>query len=93
MISAWSIYISTHGNLLQIWYRDILKWNDCIAEGTLDLGKPFYKAFKKKTEVLKLFESEITEADTGAMKSTMVRRQEDLTVDQASNNLSCHSTA
>lgn len=68
----------------QLWDRDILKWNDCIAEGTLDLGKPFYKAFKKKTKVLKLFESEKTEAGKSAMMKSMIQTQEALAVEQAS---------
>ncbi|CAM9569100.1 unnamed protein product [Phaeothamnion confervicola] len=32
----------------QMWDKDIFKWNDCIAEGMIDLGKHFRKAYKKR---------------------------------------------
>jgi hypothetical protein len=32
---------------LQLWDRDILKWNDCAGEGVIDLGKYYRKAYKK----------------------------------------------
>lgn len=38
-----------------MWDKDILKWNDCIAEGTVNLGKYFKKAYKKNVAI-KLFE-------------------------------------
>ena len=55
---------------MQMWDKDILKWNDCIAEGMLDLGKHFRRAFKKKTDVLKLFESVQTERAKEAIVKT-----------------------
>lgn len=61
-----------------MWDKDILKWNDCIAEGMLDLGKYFRRAFKKKTEVLKLFESVQTEK----AKEAIVKTQQALASDQ-----------
>jgi hypothetical protein len=42
---------------LQLWDRDLLKWNDCMAEVTVNLGAYFKKAFKKQV-ALKLFETE-----------------------------------
>src|SRR5690606_4770306 len=39
----------------QMWDKDILKWNDCIAEGTVNLGKYFKKAYRKNVAI-KLFE-------------------------------------
>ncbi|CAN0443939.1 unnamed protein product, partial [Discosporangium mesarthrocarpum] len=38
-----------------LWDRDILKWNDNIAEGTIDLG-PFFRRAYRKMEVVKLFQ-------------------------------------
>ncbi len=32
----------------QLWDKDILKWNDCIAETTLDVGKWLNQAYKSK---------------------------------------------
>lgn len=55
--------------LEQMWDKDFL-YNDCIAEGMLDLGKHFRRAYKRKTEVLKLFESEQTERAKGAIVKT-----------------------
>jgi hypothetical protein len=31
----------------QMWDRDVVKWNDCFADGSLDIGKYYRKAFKK----------------------------------------------
>jgi hypothetical protein len=39
---------------VQMWDKDILKWNDCIAEGVLHLGKYFKRAYKKNAAI-KLF--------------------------------------
>lgn len=61
-----------------MWDKDILKWNDCIAEGMLDLGKHFRKACKKKIDVLKLFES----AQTEKAKEAIVKTQQALASDQ-----------
>ena len=41
----------------QLWDRELLKWNDCLAEATVGLGAYFRKAFKKQV-ALKLFETE-----------------------------------
>jgi len=40
---------------VQLWDRDILKWNDCAGEVTYNLGKYYRKAFKRNI-ALKLFE-------------------------------------
>ena len=32
---------------LQLWDRDLLKWNDCAGEGTINLGKYYRKAYKR----------------------------------------------
>ena len=66
----------------QMWDKDILKWNDCIAEGMLDLGKYFRRAYKKKTEVLKLFESVQTEK----AKEAIVKTQQALVADQVTRS-------
>lgn len=42
---------------LQLWDRDLLKWNDCMAEATINLGAYFRKAFKKQVAI-KLFETQ-----------------------------------
>jgi len=41
---------------LQLWDRDILKWNDCAGEGTVNLGRYYRKAYKRNM-ALKLFET------------------------------------
>eukprot|EP01034_Spumella_vulgaris_P027083 gene27083-33756_t len=41
---------------LQLWDRDLLKWNDCAGEGVINLGKYYRKAYKRNL-CLKLFES------------------------------------
>lgn len=53
-----------------MWDKDIIKWNDCIAETILDLGKYFRRAYKKKTEVLKLFETVRTQRAKEALLKT-----------------------
>lgn len=40
---------------LKLWDKDILKWDDLGAEGLLDLGPHFRKAYKTR-DVVKLFE-------------------------------------
>eukprot|EP00752_Nemacystus_decipiens_P012046 g10680.t1 len=60
-----------------MWDKDFL-YNDCIAEGMLDLGKHFRRAYKKKTEVLKLFESVHTER----AKEALVKTQQALKSEQ-----------
>lgn len=52
-----------------MWDKDLL-WNDCIAEGMLDLGSAFRRSYKKKTEVLKMFESVLTEKGKAAILET-----------------------
>lgn len=47
------------------------------------MGKPFNKVFKKKTEVVKLFEREMTEAGKSAMMTSMVKKQQTLATEQA----------
>jgi hypothetical protein len=42
---------------MQLWDRDLLKWNDCMAEATVNLGAYFRKAFKKQIAI-KLFETD-----------------------------------
>lgn len=61
-----------------MWDKDIFKWNDCIAEGMLDLGRHFRRAYKKKTDVLKLFESVQTER----AKEELVKTQQALKSEQ-----------
>ena len=56
--------------MIQMWDKDLLKWSDCIAETMLDLGKYLRRAYKKKTEVLKLFESVRTERSKEALTKT-----------------------
>jgi hypothetical protein len=40
---------------IQLWDRDLLKWNDCAGEGIIDLGKFYRKAYKRNIAI-KLFE-------------------------------------
>lgn len=40
---------------VKLWDRDILKWDDLGAEGLLDLGPYFRKAYKTR-KVVRLFE-------------------------------------
>eukprot|EP00602_Paraphysomonas_sp_CaronLab_P003319 CAMPEP_0185019240 /NCGR_PEP_ID=MMETSP1103-20130426/1865_1 /TAXON_ID=36769 /ORGANISM="Paraphysomonas bandaiensis, Strain Caron Lab Isolate" /LENGTH=1852 /DNA_ID=CAMNT_0027549443 /DNA_START=18 /DNA_END=5573 /DNA_ORIENTATION=+ len=40
----------------QMWDRDIIKWNDCFAEGAIDMGFYYRKAFKKDIAI-KLYET------------------------------------
>lgn len=65
-----------------MWDKDFL-YNDCIAEGMLDLGKHFRRAYKKKTEVLKLFESVQTER----AKEAIVKTQQALKSEQVTTFL------
>jgi len=63
-----SRYLPSHS---QLWDRDLFKFNDHIAEGQLDLGPFFIKAYKTR-ETVTLFESidpklkEMREADVSA---------------------------
>ena len=40
--------------VLQLWDRDLFKYNDHIAEGQLDLGRHFRQVYKQR-ETVKLF--------------------------------------
>lgn len=56
-------------------------YNDFIAEGMLDLGKHFRRAYKKKTGVLKLFESVQTErAKEAIVKTQQALKSEQVTI-------------
>lgn len=52
---------------LQLWDRDILKWNDCAGEGTIDIGRYYRKAYKRNI-ALKLFETKKGAAGKRAAK-------------------------
>jgi hypothetical protein len=52
---------------IQMWDKDILKWNDCIAEGVLHLGKYFKRAYKKNAAI-KLF-SDATNKGAGKKRN------------------------
>ena len=54
---------------VQLWDRDILKWNDCAGEVTYNLGKYYRKAFKRNI-ALKLFEKK------SGMQATRDRKQQ-----------------
>jgi hypothetical protein len=54
----------------QLWDRDILKWNDCAGEGTINLSSYYKKAYKNSV-CLKLFE-----AKKGAAKSRFKKEQD-----------------
>jgi len=54
---------------LQMWDKDILKYNDCVGETTFNLGMYFQKAYKKNV-ALKLFEK-----PKGAAASKLRRAQ------------------
>ena len=41
---------------MQMWDRDLLKYNDCFAEGAIDMGFYYRKAFKKNIAI-KLYET------------------------------------
>mmetsp|Transcript_19079 Transcript_19079/g.72115 ORF Transcript_19079/g.72115 Transcript_19079/m.72115 type:complete len:2052 (-) Transcript_19079:79-6234(-) len=57
---------------VQLWDRDVLKWNDVIGETMLNLG-PFYRqAFKKKNLVIKVFDDVRRERE--AKKKTVLSR-------------------
>jgi hypothetical protein len=52
---------------LQSWDRDVIKWNDMIAEGTIDLGFYYRKAFRKNMAI-KLYETPKGRAARGLMQ-------------------------
>eukprot|EP00604_Paraphysomonas_vestita_P002816 CAMPEP_0174818892 /NCGR_PEP_ID=MMETSP1107-20130205/1828_1 /TAXON_ID=36770 /ORGANISM="Paraphysomonas vestita, Strain GFlagA" /LENGTH=1810 /DNA_ID=CAMNT_0016031457 /DNA_START=453 /DNA_END=5885 /DNA_ORIENTATION=- len=55
----------------QMWDRDIIKWNDMIAEGSINLGFYYRKAFKKNVAI-KLYET----PKGGAAKRTVKQNKE-----------------
>jgi hypothetical protein len=64
---------------LQLWDRDLLKWNDCAGEGTIDLGKYYRKAYKRNV-ALKLFETKQGAAAKRAKEKQKVARLENVEV-------------
>lgn len=62
---------------IQLWDRDILKWNDCAGEGVLNLGKYFKKAYKKNVAI-KLFESKQGAMAARAKKQAEIRKRSGL---------------
>lgn len=40
----------------QLWDSDLLKWNDCVGEATVNIGRYYKKAYKRNV-ILKLFET------------------------------------
>lgn len=52
---------------LQLWDRDVVKWNDCAGEGTINLGRYYRKAYKRNI-ALKLFETKKGAAAKRAIK-------------------------
>jgi len=62
---------------LQLWDRDILKWNDCAGEGTINLGKYFRKAYKRNVAI-KMFENTQGAMAVRAKKQQQIRKRADL---------------
>ena len=52
---------------MQLWDKDILKWNDCIGEGILNMGA-FYKKVFKKNVAINLYEKKQGAAKDRARK-------------------------
>jgi predicted HTH domain antitoxin len=59
---------------LQLWDRDLLKWNDCAGEGIIDLGKFYRKAYKRNIAI-KLFEKKKGLAAKRAKKDKKKRNE------------------
>lgn len=55
---------------IQFWDRDLLKWNDCFADGLLDLTKYYRKAYKRNIAI-KAFETK----KGGAAKRAAVEKK------------------
>ena len=68
---------------LQLWDRDLLKWNDCMAESTVNLGVYFRKAFKKRIAI-KLFETK--HGSTRVKKNKKKDKQKRLTKNKLSTD-------
>lgn len=62
---------------LQLWDRDILKWNDCAGEGVIDLGRYYRKAYKRNIAI-KLFEQKKGVAAKRAKKEGQKKRFVDI---------------
>jgi len=60
---------------LQLWDRDILKWNDCAGEGTINIGRYYRKAYKRNL-ALKLFETKKGAAARRGPKDSKFKRVE-----------------
>lgn len=58
----------------QSWDRDVIKWNDMIAEGSLDLGFYYRKAFRKSMAI-KLYETPKGRAARGLLQKKLKERQ------------------
>ena len=58
---------------VQLWDRDILKWNDCAGEVVYNLGKFYRKAFKRNMAI-KLFESKAGMQATRERKEARVKK-------------------
>lgn len=69
----------------QMWDRDLLKWNDCIADGVIDIGRFIRKAYKKNM-VVRPFEQLRSAKGTGVTMWNFVVH--DL-IEPASNDLMC----
>jgi len=59
---------------LQLWDRDVLKWNDCAGEGAIDLGKFYRKAYKRNVAI-KMFETKKGGVAKRANKREKLSRQ------------------
>lgn len=59
---------------LQLWDRDVLKWNDCAGETVLNMGRYYRKAYKKNVAV-KLFEKKQGAAALRARKAAVAKPQ------------------
>jgi hypothetical protein len=59
---------------LQLWDRDILKWNDCAGEGIIDIGKYYRKAYKRNVAI-KLFEKKQGAAANRAKKTKKLKKK------------------
>jgi hypothetical protein len=62
---------------LQAWDKDIVKWNDCIGDALLPLGKEFKRAYKKNERVDMFVQRDrVQEARTRSMKDHLDRIKE-----------------
>ncbi len=70
---------------LQLWDRDLLKWNDCAGEGIIDLGKFYRKAYKRNIAI-KLFEKKKGLAAKRAAKKEKKKRS-DLMIEDTTDDI------